>query len=75
MVIRRKEFVSEIKRLQLELARVSQRLSELEELANPTCSLASNVTLVPEGPFDGDENGFATKVAFGMFKSRMTDHH
>ena len=72
MNIRRKEFICEIKRLKLELAGVSARLSELEELASPARSTATSVTIVPEDhPFDGDENTFAAKVAFGMSKIRM----
>jgi hypothetical protein len=71
MNIRRKEFVSEIKRLKLELAAANRRLSELEEFANPPCSIASSVTIVSAGPFDGDENSFAANVAFGMSKIRM----
>jgi hypothetical protein len=71
MNTRRKEFICEIKRLKLELAEVSARLSELEELANPTRSIVAGVTIVPEDhPFDGDENSFAAKVAFGMSKFR-----
>ena len=38
MNVRRNEFVSEIKRLKLEIAEVDRRLSELGELANPTSS-------------------------------------
>jgi hypothetical protein len=71
MNIRRKEFISEIKRLRLELAEAQRRLSELEELANSPCSIATSATIVPDGPFDGDENSFAAKVACGMSKSRM----
>jgi hypothetical protein len=72
MNIRRKEFICEIKRLKLELAEVSARLSELEELASPTRSMVARVTIVPEDhPFDDDENSFAAKVAFGMSKIRM----
>lgn len=63
MNFRRKEFVSEIKRLKLELAEVDRRLSELGELANPTCSPVTS------------ENTFAAKVAFGMAKSRINSHH
>ena len=73
MNFRRKEFISEIKRLKLELAEVSARLSELEELANPAHSMVAAVTIVPEDhPFDDDENGLAAKVAFGMSKIRMS---
>ena len=71
MNIRRKEFISEIRRLKLELAEANRRLSELEEFANPPCSIPSSVTIVPERPFDGDENSFATNVACGMSKIRM----
>ena len=72
MNIRRKEFICEIKRLKLELAEVSARLSELEASANRTRSMVASVTIVPEDyPFDGDENSFAAKVAFGMSKIRM----
>jgi len=72
MKTRRKEFVSEIKHLKLVLAEVSRRLSELEELANPTCAIGASVTIVPDDdPFHGDENHFAAKVAFGMSMIRM----
>lgn len=72
MNIRRKEFIAEIRRLKRELADVSGRLGELEELANPTRSIATIVTIVPEeNPFDEDENSFAAKVASGMSKVRL----
>jgi len=71
MNIRRKEFIAEIRRLKRELADVSGRLGELEELANPTRSIATIATIVPEAnPFDEDENSFAAKVASGMSKIR-----
>jgi len=71
MNIRRKEFIAEIRRLKRELADVSGRLGELEELANPTHSIATIATIVPEAnPFDEDENRFADKVASGMSKVR-----
>jgi hypothetical protein len=69
MNIRRKEFVAEIKRLQLELVDLSRRLRELEELANPPCPLVARATLVPE-LLGRDEYSFPAKVAFGMMKSR-----
>jgi hypothetical protein len=73
MNIRRKEFIAEIRRLKRELADVSGRLGELEVLANPTRSIATIATIVPEeDPFDEDENSFAAKVASGMSKVRMT---
>jgi len=75
MNIRRKEFVSEIKRLQLELSKISHRLSELEDLANPAGFLAASVTLVPDGSVDAVDNGFAANVSVGMFKSRMNTTH
>jgi hypothetical protein len=68
----RKEFISEIKRLKRALADANRRLAELEELANPRCSLASGITIVPEAPLDGDENSFAANVAFGMSKIRVS---
>jgi hypothetical protein len=72
MNIRRKEFIAEIRRLKRELADVSGRLSELEELANPTRPIATIATIVPEeNPFEEDENSFAAKVASGMSKIRM----
>jgi hypothetical protein len=62
--------------LKLEIAEVDRRLSELGELANPTSSPpAASATIVPEGPFDGHDDSFATKVAYGMAKSRMNSHH
>ena len=70
MMLRRKEFISEIKRLRLELAEANRRLSELEQLANPPCLIVSNVTIVPESSFNGDENSFAANVACGMSKIR-----
>src|SRR3954469_13636989 len=72
MNIRRKEFIAEIRRLKRELADVSGRLGQLEELANPTRSIATIATIVPEeNPFEDDENSFAAKVASGMSKIRM----
>ena len=72
MNIRRKEFIAEIRRLKRELADVSGRLGQLEELANPTRSIATIATIVPEeNPFEDDENSFAAKVASGMSKVRM----
>ena len=71
MNIRRKEFIAEIKRLKGELADVSGRLAELEELANPSRSIVTIATIVPEeNPFS-EENSFAAKVASGMSKVRI----
>jgi hypothetical protein len=73
MNIRRKEFIAEIKRLKRELADVSGRLGELEELANPTRSIVTIATIVPEeNPFN-EENNFAAKVAYGMSKVRINN--
>ncbi len=72
MNIRRKEFISEIKRLKFELAKINGRLSELEELAHPTSPVGASATNITEGdPFDGDDNSLAAKIAIALSKSRM----
>jgi hypothetical protein len=71
MNIRRKEFISEIRRLKRELAEVSGRLTELEEFANPTQAMATSATIVPKDPFEEEENSFAAKVASGLSKVRL----
>jgi hypothetical protein len=65
MIVRRKEFVSEIKRLKLELAELSGRLGELEKLANPTGATSE------ENPSEEDDNSLAAKVAIALSKSRI----
>ena len=65
MIIRRKKFVSEIKRLKLELAELRARLGELEKLANPTGSTSE------ENSSEEDDNSLAAKIAIALSKSRM----